>query len=312
MSEPYPVTTIARKWTREQEDMGSKPKFWYTDNDEKRWLFKFPTAKTGEHWAEKIAAEVAAAIGINHARVELARFEERRGSTTESFAVAEPSNTITPLDAIGSLDRHRPRSLYHGNQLLARIFGDYDPEKTFRNSSHTLENIWSALDRFFDDMSHRSKKTIAEYVVLDAVIGNTDRHHENWALLGRRVAKRWKWFVAPSYDHASSLGREISDDRRDKLLADERVGHYAERARGGIYWSEEDRRAPSPLELVRQAYDRYPSLFMPALRKLDGLNQDSMKDIVNRIPDDWMTPSSRVFALALMRYNMAELRKLTP
>ena len=292
--------------------MGSKPKFWYTDDDGQRWLFKYPTAKTGEHWAEKIAAEVAAAIGINHARVELALFEERRGSATESFAVVEDSDMIASLDTAESIDGHRPRSLYHGNQLLARIFGDYDPEKRFRNSRHTLENIWLALDRFFDGISHRSKKTIAEYVVLDAVIGNTDRHHENWALLGGRVAKRWVWIVAPSYDHASSLGREISDDRRDKLLADKRVSYYSERARGGIYWSKNDRRAPGPLELVRRSFNRYPALFTPTLKQLEKLCNNTMTDVVNRVPEDWMTPSSRMFALELMRYNMSELRKLAP
>lgn len=293
VSDPYPVAMIEPIWAREQEDMGSKPKFWYSDDSDRRWLFKIPRRGTGEHWAEKIAAEVAATLNIAHARVELAQFNRRRGSATESFA------------------RRRSRYLYHGNQLLARIFSNnYDPDKTFQNSSHTLRNIWLALDVVFRKTANRAKENITEYLVLDALIGNTDRHHENWALLRRPVMNRWKWFVAPSYDHASSLGRELPNERRNRLLAEERVGRYSEKARGGIYWSEGDRHAPSPLELVRQAHEYYPTLFAPALRKLEKMGDDAMTDIVSRIPEDWMTPSSRTFALELMRYNMNQLRRL--
>lgn len=286
--------TVAQEWAHEREDMGSKSKFWCTDNYGRRWLFKFPRPETGEHWAEKIAAEIAAALRIAHAKVELAQFDRQRGSATESFA------------------RSRPQLLYHGNQLLARIFYDYDPEKIFQNSSHTLGNIWLALDRFFRGKSSRAKEIFVEYLVLDALIGNTDRHHENWALLRRRVANRWVWVVAPSYDHASSLGRELSDEARNNWIADKRIGRYSEskKARGGIYWSEKDRRAPNPLELVRRAHACYRPLFATALGKLEKLRGDTMKDIVSRVPEDWMTPSSRMFALELMRYNMSELRKL--
>ena len=63
-----------------------------------------------------------------------------------------------------------------------------------------------------------AKSRIAEYLVLDAVIGNTDRHHENWGILRQRRGNVWYGFVAPSFDHASSLGRELLDSRRDRLL----------------------------------------------------------------------------------------------
>ncbi len=207
--------------------MGSRKKFWYIDADKRRWLFKFPRPGTGEHWAEKIAAETAKLLGISHAKVELARFQDKRGSTTESFL-------------------NRSGELHHGNQLLASTVSDYDPDKVFGNSHHTLGNIWRTLERFCRETAFCAKIRIAEYMVLDALVGNTDRHHENWGLLRRSDVKGWNWIVAPSYDHASSLGRELSDVRRDTLRADGRVGGYSERARGAIYWSNTDPRALSP------------------------------------------------------------------
>ena len=78
MPDLYPITEVKRESVRESEDMGSKDKFWYLHPTEEEgyWLFKYPRCNTGEHWAEKIAAEVADLLGISHARVELAIFEE--------------------------------------------------------------------------------------------------------------------------------------------------------------------------------------------------------------------------------------------
>ena len=274
--------------------MGSKDKFWYKQPEEDvNWLFKYPQPNTGQHWAEKIAAEVAELLQILHAKVELATFREQRGSVTESFA------------------RGR-RSLYHGNQLLEGVVYGYDPAKEFHQSSHTLENIWKVMDRVFEEResAKRAKLRIADYLVLDALIGNTDRHHENWGIQRKRVGEGWQDFVAPSFDHASSLGRELLDERRNSLLAENRVGDYAKKGRGAIYWSEDDRHGLNPRELVQRATLRYPDLFRPALTKLRRLDRNSISDLVNRVPADWMTPLAREFAIALMCSNRERLQEL--
>ncbi len=317
MSEFYPIVTVEPEWVLGGEDMGSKEKFWYRDTggNKKDFLFKYPREHTGEHWAEKIAAEVAACLGIVHAKVELAEFLGDQGSATESFA-------------------DRFCILTHGNQLLERAVSSYDPEVQFHQSAHTLDNIWMTMDRTFmmlEDVTPL-KRQFAEYMVLDAVIGNTDRHHENWGQLlilkglrkqwsrsrardkrrPRRGKYHWERSLAPSFDHASSLGRELRDERRDRLMAEDRMGRYVEKGHGGIYWSPDERRGPSPLELVRRAASTYLDLFRPALAKLDRLDEGILRSIINRVPSAWMSPSARKFALALMRYNLEQLRRLEP
>lgn len=228
-SEPYPIIEVRPEWVLEPEAMGSKTKFWYRADDSSDWLFKYPQANTGQDWAEKIAAEVAACLKILHAPVELAVLEGERGSATESFA-------------------RGGQNLFHGNQVLGGKVLGYDKAAKFRHSSHTLANIWLALERSFTtpESITLAKETIAEFLVLDALIGNTDRHHENWGLLCKRESGGWKGFIAPSFDHASSLGRELRDEKRTRLIADGRVGYYAEKGHGGIFWSEEEQRGPSP------------------------------------------------------------------
>lgn len=84
MSGSYPIVVVQPDWRIAAEEMGSKRKFWYRNPEsDTDWLFKFPQVNTGQHWAEKIAAEVASHLGILHAKVELAVF---RGTLGPDFA----------------------------------------------------------------------------------------------------------------------------------------------------------------------------------------------------------------------------------
>jgi len=96
----YTIEKIDPAWALEQEDMGSKRKFWYRRPGRGRQanrLFKYPHAGSGEHWAEKITAEIGKALGIPCARVALAECGTERGSSTWSFV-------------------KRSEELFHGNQ----------------------------------------------------------------------------------------------------------------------------------------------------------------------------------------------------
>ncbi|WP_172435571.1 HipA domain-containing protein, partial [Escherichia coli] len=83
-------------------------------------------------------------------------------------------------------------------------------------SQHTIDNISKAMgntslnlpiDWTPPEKISQVIETFVGYLLLDAWIGNTDRHHENWAFisLGEKI------YLAPTYDHASSMGRELSD-----------------------------------------------------------------------------------------------------
>jgi len=291
MSE-YRIIEVKPEWIANPEDMGTKDKFWYRSGEETEWLFKYPRPNTGEHWAEKVAAEIASAAGILHAKTELALHKNERGSATETFT-------------------RDGRALYHGNQMLEVIIDGYHRDKRFHQSRHTLDNIWKAVEVFFaePDGAKKAKQLIASYLLLDALIGNTDRHHENWGVLATRKGDDWRVMLAPSFDHASSLGRELLDSSRERKMAANQVADYAQRARGAIYWSENDAHGPSPLELVRRAAHKYPQVFRPAGAKLAKINEGIIRRIVDSIPRDWMSPSARKFAVEFMCYNLNALRR---
>ena len=286
--------------------MGSKDKFWFqdpNDTNECNWLFKFPTENTGQHWAEKVAYEIARRMRILAPRVELARCytadsEPSRGSAARGF--------------------QSDYELFHGNQILVGMDQSYDPERRFGQSMHTVQRIFDSMSVFeSDEFAEACRIKLAEYLVLDAVIGNVDRHHENWGVLGKRVDGRWKGRLAPTFDHASSLGRELVDTgaskSRERFLNELGVDRYAEQGHGAVFAGEGNRRGPSPLELVRWCvrHSDYQWLFRTALRKVDNLTSESVVDIVARIPVSWMTELSKEFVIRLVDYNLCELRLLS-
>ncbi len=290
-----PVIEVLPEWISDTEKRGGKAKFWYQqpDGNTPAWLFKFPRETTGEHWAEKVAAEVAGLLGIPCARVELAVFDGTHGAAAENIV---PNNY----------------DLIPGNEVLESKISPGDTrELNFHLADHTLENMWLALDRTFEsaESSLEAKCQFAGYLVLDAVIGNTDRHSENWGILRSQDISRRVESLSPSYDHGSSLGCELSDVRREELLASDNVGNYVERGRGQIYRAISRRRRPSPLQLVRTATPEYRELFRQSLAKLDALDKSNLSQIVSSVPDNWMTPAARAFAIGLMFYSCDRLQE---
>lgn len=203
--------------------------------------------------------------------------------------------------------------MVHGNEILAMRVTGYDTGKTFRQSDHTLENIEAAIRGLFPvDQANDMLTELAGYMVLDALIGNTDRHHENWGLLLHLQAspRTLVLSVAPSFDHASSLGRELRDERRIELLAGGRVGWYLGKARGGIFRGPEERHGENPLRFVQVAARAYPSFFRPTLERVAALQEVDVHQIVEALPDERASVHEKRFAEAMILSAQASLREI--
>ena len=80
----YDILSLTPAMRLNDEPMGSKEKMWL-EIDGENWLFKFPRPNTGEHWAEKAAAELADLIDLDAATVELATLKGEPGTVSRSF-----------------------------------------------------------------------------------------------------------------------------------------------------------------------------------------------------------------------------------
>jgi hypothetical protein len=283
--------------------MGTKRKFWCHADDHRRYLFKYARAGTGEDWAEKIAAEVAGAMGVPHAEVDLAVYEGHPGTLT--LAITD--------------DEH---ALAHGNELLQERRPAYPVHAAYSASEHTVTFVLDALRQSFirapEGTASADLATAADwflgYLMLDALIGNTDRHHENWAVLVRIGQAERHAALAPSYDHASGLGRELTDhERRARLEGRDRrrtVEAYCKKARSALYRNVGDPAPMSPLDAFSEAMRHAPLAGRRWLERLGATEHATMSSIVDRIPAQRISEPARQFALAVMANNRRALLSL--
>lgn len=301
---PDASTLVAREVTR--EPMGSKEKSWLLDvATERAFLLKYSRKNTGEHWSEKVAAEVAALLGVPHAPVDLGVRGGRMASLSYSF--------LQPKEA-----------LIHGNELLSEIDPEYPAQQNYRVKEHTLDAIRSALEAH----AVRPPTTVEPphdlsafgwfvgYLMLDALVGNTDRHHENWGVVTVSAGEARRLVLAPSYDHASSLGRELRDEKRAHLLStrDSRsnVAAYARGARSAIYPKAAERgtgKALTCVEAFRAAcqLDRRASSWWH--ERLVALDPERLTDVVRRVPTSIISEPATKVATALLLHNLDELKR---
>lgn len=305
---PYPILEIDPTHVLESEQLGTKDKFWLRIEEsdkqiphDSEWLFKFPTQGTGQHWAEKIAYEIARRMNVLAPRVELAIFEGHRGSITENFAT----------------DGYE---LFHGNQVLSGYNSSYEQERRFHQNDHTIGQIFEAIQTLFhpERSGKKACEKLAGYLILDALICNVDRHHENWGFLRKLTDGKWKGRLAPSYDHASSLGRELQDkdtkQNRQRYLQELGIAKYLERGRGPVFIDGTGKYGPSPLRLIERCLQipEYADYFRPGLSSLSRLNSNLFEEIIAGIPPSWMTPLAREFALCLLSETLNRLNLLAP
>lgn len=288
---------------RLDEPLGSKTKFWFEGASEKsgtisKQLWKLARADTFEDISEKLAAELGYLLGIPVARVELAECEGTRGSFTTSF--------------LAKGDR-----LVHGNEILYLFDPSYPRSATYSDAQkHTVEAVLDALDRLnvapwadWDASgigTSRASDLFVGYLLFDAWIGNTDRHHENWGVVQRGSAR----YLAPSYDHASSLGRIEPLNRIQLRLKgnDPRctVAGYARGARSAFY-------APNgakthPVEAFIQAERMRPVTAAYWRRKLDSIDTDAIEKLIERVPSVLWSTSHVTFVKRLVDVNLERIQ----
>lgn len=292
--------------------MGSKAKDWRFDpNTGKRWLIK-PNRRrsddgtcTGDDWSEKLASSVAARLGIPHAHTELAICDGQRG--------------IISMDFIADSRRF---SLTHGNELLSVEFPGYPKGQRWNVSQHTIVNVFRALN---SDFIHVSSATdlpagvvcpadvFVGYLMLDALIGNVDRHHENWAIiepLGRSEDVHHAT-LAPTFDHAAGLGSILTDENRARGLSGEKPSWapatYLGRGRSAFYASDEDATPLTPFQAFSHAREPYRPAGDAWLQRLAELPDETFMQLIASIPEDTMSPVARRYVLALLQSGRAAL-----
>ncbi|MGB7159584.1 MAG: HipA domain-containing protein [Tepidisphaeraceae bacterium] len=293
--------------------MGTKEKFWFEHTDGNRWLFKFNRHGHGDDWSERVASEVAGLLGLPRGHVELATFEGRSGVICRDFT------------------RRKELSLVHGNELLvALVDPQYPKGQNYRVTGHTVERVCSILDQKwigrpegFGEVEGIVNATdvFSGYLMLDALVGNTDRHHENWAVVlvpandPPGSVRRYVARLAPTFDHASCLGFNLRDTERIDRMTPGRnrsVESFADRAVSKLYLQVDAPKPLSPLEAFAEATRGRARTRKAWIERLRLIADEQFDQIIAPVPAERMSQAARAFAGALLRLNKARIAGLNP
>lgn len=275
--------------------MGTKFKFWYRHPELGNCLFKLARPDTGEDWSEKIAAELASLLGLPHAVYELATWQGQPGIISPRFL---PKNT----------------ALLHGNDILAGQVSSYPRYQGYRVSQHTLSAVIQALTKpgLRLPLQWEPPAGICEavsvfvgYLMLDAWIGNGDRHHENWGFVVQSPAG--VPHLAPTYDQASCLGRELLDAKRLERLDRQTVQQYAERSRSAFYRQVGDKHPMGTMEVFRAIAQLYSKSARLWLNQLAQISSQDIKNLWERIPPHRMSQPALEFGYRMLEINQHRL-----
>ncbi len=298
----YPIITVPDEAGDILEQLGTKPKFWFSDEHANRYLFKLNRSEgegaTGEDWSEKVTAELCQLLGLPHARYEFATWKDQSGVASLSFAP----------------DRG---TWVAGNEVLVHMDKGYPREKFYRVRQHTLRLVLTIIKleivrpplnwNGFGDVQSALDVFIG-YLMIDAWVSNQDRHHENWGFI---VSPDRTIHLAPTFDHASSLGWNETDETRTQRLTtrDSRRGmdRYVERAQSAFFSSPNSRKPMPTLDVFRESSKLRPLAAKAWLDRLSQISDNDVKHIFDQIPPERISDAARRFAMKMLQLNQNRL-----
>lgn len=253
---------------------GRSEKIWLTNpNNTETVLFKFNKSETTtEHMSEVISSDIANILGINSANVKIGSYNGRIGCA--SYLINEQGE-----------------DLIEGVRLINKFYPNYDSETLYDNKNkmyYCLEMILKALSMY------EFKNEFFKILIFDFIIGNTDRHQNNWAILNKSGITR----LCPVYDNGSSLCSYIKDDDVDNYLGKDIVRFKAlvdSKSKSRIKIDCKSSKEPTHLDVFKYVYSNFHDEVNEFVKKvIDILSTSKVNEILGRYNNELISSKKKL------------------
>lgn len=209
------------------------------------WRYLFKRSKRSypdQFWGEVVAYRLGCLLGIR---------------VPPAFAAFDSETGISGALIEWFYDENRESFILAGD-FLQKLKPDFEREK---GSDHNMRGnivLLSALARsnkgtrssFRDDW----RQWWVDTLLFDALIGNTDRHQDNWGFIFGDGSIR----LSPAFDNGTSLGSERFESRVSSW-SEEQVDRYIAKGTHHVRWSRDNGELTrSHFEVLQLALEKWP------------------------------------------------------
>ncbi len=180
-------------------------------------------------------------------------------------------------------------SYISGGDLCQDYIENFDRKSGEQHNFQTIIQIFENLPKKYPDFDVKWLTYWAEVLVFDALIGNTDRHQDNWGLIewveyvvSIPITKK-AFRISPAFDNGSSMGFEKRANKFDAFNDVRFLERYILRGRHHMKWS---LNSPSRIEhgeFLKTLYNNYPYTRDVMLQCLQRVSSGSFETILDRL-----------------------------
>ena len=220
-------------------------------------FFKYEKYECSEACSEKLAYEIAKVLKMESAKIEFAKDEN---GTLGIISYIFINDNITHTDA---------KDFFNASQFDRKNFC-------------TIKSIKQFLDLFGKD----EFKKFVGIMIFDALIGEQDRHEENWGLIKENNIYR----LSPLYDSSCNLLRDFKKQENAEKIYNGIIdfNKFILRSQTCIYKDNLKSRYKH-FELIEYVYKKYPKIVKEELKKIRRLTNEKIKNIVDKLPNGIIT-----------------------
>lgn len=267
-----------------------------------RYLFKLSASRYPEQfWAEIIAYRLGIQMDIEvpPTFVSYDSIKKQSGALIEWF--------LRPTNFPYHNEYYIP-----GGDFCQVFIPKFDRKKGKEHNFETVSKIFDELQsgpHFNEDWKEYWAKTF----LFDALIGNTDRHQDNWGIIVQHDFKpnpEIETRISPVFDNGTSMGHEISSSKFEYYCDSNNLMKYISNGLHHMKWNIDGPKI-GHLEKLQKLIEHYPKTRQVILHCLKKVNYETFKSILDdlvafKIPTRLSTERA-AFMLRLLQFRHQRL-----
>ncbi len=203
-------------------------------------------------------------------------------------------------------------NLLEGIVFIENQYPYYDKDKledVYSNSKYSIQMIQNSLNGILEI------EKFYKVVIFDILIGNSDRHHSNWAILAKGTVYKtekdmldifFNYSLSPLYDNGSSLCAYEDNNNLDVFFKDQMKFEALvnTKSKSAIGW--EHKRPIRHFELLRKIKENAYELTVKYIEKIrDNIKEDKIDKILNEFDNNIISLNMK----KLLKMYLGERRK---